>query len=442
MSFLSFQPHFKKEVGPLLRLSGPIALGLYGQILIGVVDSLMIGQVGVVQLAASSVVNGIVGSTLGVFAGMAGSIGIYISERRAHSQAFEERGALIATGLLLFGSLALGAFSLLRVLSAHFEVLGQSPAVTEAARPYLNLVSLSLLPFSVFLVFRQLWEGLERSKIPMLFIFGGIALNAVLNGFFIYGWFGFPAMGLEGAGWATLFTRGVMALGMLLTIPQVLAFSHLRPSKKWSRAILKLGIPAAAQVLFETCAFMGAGIMMGWTSEKALAAYQVTMNIASLTFMGALGLSIGVSVRVAEAIGRGEHALVEARHRGRTGIQLVLYYMSICAFVILCTSPFFPKFFVKDAEVQDLAMRLLWVAALFQLVDGLQVVTAFILRSWKDTVFPTLWIGTAYWVVSLPLGYGLVQMGVGPTGIFWGLAVGLALAGMGLVFRLYRTRRI
>jgi MATE family multidrug resistance protein len=276
---------------------------------------------------------------------------------------------------------------------------------------------------------------------------GGVALNAVLNSILIYGHLGAPALGLTGAGIATLVSRTAGVLGILFWLrrdPKVRAAWPRSWWGRWSmerfREMLHIGLPSAGMLLFESSAFAVSGIMMGWLGAVPLAAHQIAISCASLAFMFPLGLASATGMRVSHAVGAGE------RHRlrpiGFGSILLGLVVMAAFALLFGFGGPVLATWFVADPAVIALAARLLAIAALFQLADGVQVIAALALRGIMDVKVPTVITLVAYWGIALPLGYLLgIRGSFGAPGIWTGIASGLACAAVFLTVRFARKTR-
>jgi MATE family multidrug resistance protein len=300
-------------------------------------------------------------------------------------------------------------------------------------RPFFLLIAASLVPTLYFQVQRQYLDAMGRPWVGTSIMLADIALNALLNWMFIWGRLGAPALGLAGSGVATLLARSA-AVGFI-----ALWLRRERTTGgglEWARfrAMLAMGVPAGGSLLFESGAFAAAALMMGWLGATALAAHQIALSCAALTFMVPLGLSMAASIRISKALGGGRREALRAIGFG----VLVLSGLIMLAFAIvfLSAGTLLARGFTADPAVISLAAQLLGVAALFQLFDGTQVVASGALRGLTDVKVPTVITFIAYWLVSLPLGYGLAfHTGLGPRGVWIGLASGLASAAVLLATR-------
>jgi MATE family multidrug resistance protein len=320
------------------------------------------------------------------------------------------------------------------------EIVNQPPEVIPDAAGYVYRNALSVWPFYVFVVLRQTLQAHHRVAPIGLTIVVANLVNVVLNYAWIYGNFGFTAMGVLGSAWATTTSRWLMA-GLLLALgwrtlkPYV---SHVAPNlldvQPLSR-MLKLGLPIGAQMMLEGGAFNVMALLMGWLGVVQVAAHQIALNLASLTFMVPLGVSSAAAVIVGHAVGRGD---VEGVRRATVAS------LAVGAGFMLCTGGIFifaPKplaaLYTTDAMVLSFAVLLLPLAGVFQVFDGLQVVSIGLLRGLGDTRMPMIINVIGFWCIGMPvslwLGFGLDY---GAVGLWWGLVVGLVMVAGFLLARL------
>lgn len=434
------KPSLIAETRQTLVLATPIVVGQVSQMLMGVTDSIMIGRVGTVPLAASAFAGNVftVFFILGI--GLLVPVAVLVARERGARQP-EACADLLRHGTVLAVVFSLVEIALLVALSFHLDRFGQPPEVVAECKAYFLIIAVSLLPALLFQVFRQFAESLGRPGMPMIIMLAGVALNVVLNWILIYGKLGAPAWGLTGAGWATLIARILIFVVLVVWLARDDAIREYWP-KHWSlrvqafrvREMMHIGIPASGQLLFESGAFSAAAIMIGWLGAVPLAAHQIALSCAALTFMFLLGLSSAASMRVSEALGAGEHARLRPIGFGALGFGTVL--MSAFTLVFFFGASFIASRFVEDPAVVALAAKLLFVAAIFQVFDGGQVVGAGALRGLSDVKIPTLITFIAYWVIALPGGYLLGVRGPwGALGVWIALAAGLAFAAFFLALR-------
>ena len=413
--------------------------------LMGLIDSAMVGRVGVIPLAASAFANTLISVPLVFGIGLMLALGIRVSQARGSqsdsSQSEGSIGELLRHGMFL--ALVAGLLLALSVfaLGGFLDKFGQDAAVATEARPFLLWVGASL-PF-VLLMFglKNFCEALENPWPPTLILSAAVPLNVLLNWVFIYGNAGAPALGLTGAGVATFAAR-VVAFGALwfyvARSPQLSALlpTRWRAPLRWQplRVLLQLGVPSALQIVLEVGAFSMGALMVGWIGPQALAAHQIVLSCAATTFMVPLGLSMAASIRV----GAVSHQSARARAIGLNALGLALLSAGTSAtFYLLFRQPI-ARAFVADPLVIQIAAQLFLVVAIFQVVDGLQVMAAGLLRGLSDATVPMLVSLAAYWIIGLPLGYlAAFGGGLGALGVWIGLASALALAAGALVWRFW-----
>jgi MATE family multidrug resistance protein len=333
-------------------------------------------------------------------------------------------------------------------MATHLHRFGQPPEVLAIVKPFYLLFAASLIPVLFYLALRQFAEAMGHPWAPMYIMLGSVALNAVLNWVLIYGHLGVPALGLTGAGIATLGSRIVGALVIFLWLrrdPRVRAAWPVRWWGNYSRArfleLWRVGLPAAGMLLFEVTAFAFSSFMMGWLGAVPLAAHQVTITCASLAFMFPLGISLAAGMRVSHAVGAGELARRRPIAFGALGLGVAV--MGAFALAFGFGGRVIAGWFVHDPAVVALAAQLFVVAALFQMADGLQVIGAAVLRAIHDVKVPTAITFVAYWLLALPLGYVLGVRGtLGGVGVWLGIASGLAFAAVFLNVRFARLTRL
>ena len=438
----------RSELSQTLALALPITVGQVSQILMSITDCVMIGHVGRVPLAASA----FAGSVFGLFfiAGAGLLVPVSILVARAHgARRPEECTDWLRHGLAVALVVSLLEALVMVALATQLHRLGQPPEVIAAANPFFVIIAVSLIPTFLFQVLRQFSEATGRPLPPMAILFFSVGLNAFLNWVLIFGHLGAPALGLTGSGGATLLAR-------LASV--ALIWGWLRGRPEWrgrlprfgerarlTRAglaeMLRIGVPAAGQLLFEAGAFTAAALLMGWLGTVPLAAHQIALNCAAFTFMFPLGLAMAVSIRMSQALGAGRRAALRRIGFGALGASTTM--MGAFALLFALAGGVIARGFTADAEVAALAARLLLVAAVFQIFDGAQVVGAGALRGLTDVAIPTVITFVAYWLVALPGAYLLgFPAGLGAPGIWAGLAAGLACAALLLAARLARATAV
>lgn len=429
-----------------LQLAWPIILGQLSHIFLGVIDSVMVGQLGANELAAVSVSVGLF-SILMVF-GIGVSFAISPLTAIARGAADMVETEKILKNGVLNGILVGLALSLLMYFGADMlYLMEQTPEVTRLSIPYLKILALSMLPIMIFQAFRQFSEGLEIMYPALLMGLLMLPLNAFGNWLLIFGNWGFPAMGLEGAAWATTLTRLVVAIALALYVLKNRRFKAYRQlswgaslDKNVLRRLLSLGIPGGAQLIFETSAFAFAAVMVGWLGSKPLAAHQIAINLASISFMVAMGLSSAGAIRVGHA--KGQNNLLQVRSIGKSVFILAAGFMASCGVFFIFARYHLAALYINDVAVIEQAAQLLLVAAAFQIVDGIQAVGVGLLRGMEDVKRPTLYVMVAYWFLALPLGGFLAfKLNLGAMGLWIALALGLAASAALLSHRFFRLTK-
>lgn len=428
-------------------LAYPVMLSQLGQIMVGVSDSVMVGQLGTEPLAAVSLGNSIF--VLFLTFGVGISFGITPLVAKADGERNSKTIIeVLKHGFLVNGVTGFVLFFLLFLTSFIFPYLNQPEGVVVLAGPYFIIISFSIIPFMIFQVFRQFSEGLSLTRQAMIITISGNILNVFLNYLLIFGKFGFPSYGLLGAGIATLIARIYMALAMMLFVKyghyfkQYWAhFSKKGFDRNLVQNILHIGLPSGLQFIFEVGAFSFAAVMIGWLGASSLAAHQIAINLAAITYMMATGLAAATTIRVGNQLGRKDFRSM--RMAGFTGFFMSGTFMGINAIILILGRFYFPSLYIHETEVIEIASTLILIAALFQLSDGIQVVGLGALRGMADVRIPTLVTLVAYWVLALPLGYFLgFKLNLGASGIWIGLLAGLTITAVLLYIRFDRLSRL
>jgi multidrug resistance protein, MATE family len=427
----------RQEFQPMFRLAVPVVFAELGWMTMGMVDVLMVGRISPEAIGA-------VGVGTSLFIGVCiFAYGLLLGLDTLVSQAYgagkiDECHRWLVHGAALAVVLSVPFFFLLMWVTSSLDSLGLTPGVLVLARPYLAALSWSVLPLMLYGAFRRYLQGMGIVRPVMIALLAANVINLAANWILIEGHLGFPAMGVAGSAWATVFARVTMAASLLVTIlyreraTASSVFSDLRLEIRWFRRLIALGTPAAAQITLEVGVFALATALAGGLAPAALAAHQIAINYAALTFMVPLGISSAAAVRVGHAVGRRD--LHGASRAGWTAIALAVAFMLAAAVVFLAIPRLLIAAFTSDPGVLAVGVTLLFVAAVFQLFDGVQGVTTGALRGLGDTRTPMLWNLLAHWFVGLPIGYWLCfRAGFGVIGLWWGLSLGLIICGAALV---------
>jgi len=435
------------EIRRTLALAFPIIIGHLSQMLMGIADSVMIGQVGTVPLAASAFGHSLF--TVSFILGIGLLVSVSVLGARAHGAKQSSVCAeFLRHGMMMAVVLGIGGALLIYGMSLKLEIFGQPAEVNAAGENYIRIIAASLLPTLLFQVLRQFSEAIEHPWGAMGIMLASVALNVLLNWILIYGNLGAPAMGLDGAGWATLISRTVAVVGLWIWLKQLKSVTREWPGcgentawwapVVWSRVreMLQIGVPAAAQLMFEAGAFVSAAMMMGWIGTVPLAAHQIALSCASVTFMIPLGIGLATSIRIGRAVGEGR---IDALRRiGFGAIFTAVAFAVVFTVLFVFGGPLIVSGFTHESEVTTLAAQLLIIAAIFQIFDGGQAVASGALRGMADVKIPTLLTFISYWMMALPTAYFWGVRRNDPHGVWIGLAVGLAVTYVLLSWRFYR----
>jgi len=436
----------RQHVTRTLTLMVPVATSQVSDMLVHTADSIMVGHLGAsalagVTLATSAAIIFLL-FAVGFSAAITPLAGEAVGRRNmADAARYVRAGALVSTvitAILVAGLLA---------FSPWFHLLGAPADVTAQAVPYFRWIAASALFRIWFGAFKQSAEALSNTRAAMIINVATNVLNVGLNWVFIYGHLGAPEMGAEGAGLATFLARGSSVVLAWVVYRRSSFFADLRAHihdrvdpaafRQAMRRILGVGTGIGLQIVVEILGFASGAIMMGWIGATALAAHQVAINPASITFMVALGLSSAATIRVSTL--RGEGDLKGAHRAGQAALALVVGYMLIVAVLYALLRYQIPHLYISDPAVVELAATLLLWAGAFSLFDGLQVVGLGILRGYNDIRIPTILAVVSYLVITIPAGYiAAFVYGMGPSGIWLGYLIGLTFAGTTYVWRISR----
>lgn len=434
--------NYKTEARRTLHLAFPIILGELAQISLHLVDTAMIGALGYKELAAAALVLNVINIPFVLGIGVTISVAQMVS--LAHGQ-FDRQlishylynGFILCTiaAIVISGALIGGTHVL-------YHLDQKDPQVVAYAIPLMRVMGLSIIPMILFMTLKQFADGLQYTKTAMVLSISAVPLNAILNWLFIYGHWGLPAFGLIGAGYATLITRTLIFIILAIVILRHRIFrSYIAVAKnQWYikgstiRQLLKIGIPSSLQIGMEAGAFAVSGIIMGTISAATQAAHQIALSCASFTFMVSMGLSQAGSIRVSNAFGAGELKRISVI--GKSTVVLALIYGSACCLLFILLRYQLPHLFNNNTEVLSLAATFLLMAAVFQISDSIQAISAGLLRGIKDVNIPTIFIAVAYWALGIPIGALLAfHFNMGGVGIWLGLIAGLSFSALFLTIR-------
>ena len=434
--FQKYKLHYQTN----LKLAIPIVISQLGHTLVHTADSVIVGHfAGTIPLAAVALVNSIFMVIMVIGIGVSYGLTPLIAQQSGKKN-FKECGKLLANSLLI--NTILGIFLYVFI---HFgslliiDNLDQTPEVVKEAKPYLTLLSLSIIPLMVFMTFKQFAEGLGFTKQAMMISLWGNVFNICLGVIFVKGLFGINPMGVSGVGWSTLTDRSIMAIVMAVYVMRskhfkayLKSFSISSIDRIRSLSILKIGTPVAMQYTFEVSAFSAAAIFIGTIGAVEQAAHQVAINMVSMTYMMASGISAAATIKTGNNFGMKD--FLNLRLSAISSYHIVLVFMSFTAILFAGFNQYLPWIYTSDQAVINIAAHLLIIGGIFQLFDGTQVVGLGILRGIGDVNIPTLITFVAYWIIGLPVGYYLgISLGMGANGVWYGLTLGL-LVSAGLLF--------
>ena len=418
----------RREVGPMLNLAVPVVVAEMSWVTMGTVDILMVRALGPSAIGAVGV-----GSMLFLALAVFG-IGVLLGLDTVIAQSFgagqrDECHRWFVHGVVMSVMLTIPLTLVAWVAIARLDLWGFDLTVLNLTEPYLRIVTWSVLPLLLYTAFRRYLQAMGVVKPTMVILLTANLVNVLANWMLIHGNLGAPALGVDGAGWATFISRSYLALGLLSVVVWRDArtdYGLRRVSwvieRSRLRQLLWLGLPAAMQVTLEVGVFSAASALAGRLAPVALAAHQITLNMASFTFMVPLGLASAAAVRVGHAVGRQD--TYGANQAGWTAVMLGVFCMAFASAIFLLIPSRLMGLFTVDLTVVDLGVTLLFVAAIFQIFDGLQGVLTGALRGIGDTRTPMFLNLAGHWAFGLPLGYTICfVLGYGVVGLWIGLIV-------------------
>ena len=449
--------NYTKEFKYNWRLAAPVMLGMLGHTFVSFVDNVMVGQLGTAELAAVSLGNSFMFIAMSIGIGFSTAITPLIAEADGEKN-FEKGKSSFKHGLFLCTILGIAVYLFVLLMKPLMYYMKQPVEVVELAIPYLNFVAISLVPLVVFQAFKQFSDGLSMTRYPMYATLIANVLNVFFNYVFIFGKLGFPEFGIVGAAYGTLISRVIMVLFLWwLLKSKDKSKNYLKDIKIFAldklmlKKLINLGAPSAMQMFFEVAIFTAAIWLSGLLGKNPQAANQIAINLASMTFMVAMGLSVASMIRVGNQ--KGLKNYTELRR-----IAFSIFLMATIFGIIFCIMFFalhnhLPKLYLDfddmknltdNTEVVSIASKLLFLAAIFQISDSLQVVILGALRGLQDVRIPTVITFIAYWLIGFPISWFLgKEDAYGSFGIWLGLLAGLTSAAILLYIRFnYLTKRL
>ena len=434
--FYKYKPHYQTN----LKLAIPVVISQLGHTLVHTADSIIVGHfAGTIPLAAVALVNSIFMVVVVIGMGISYGLTPLIAQESGRKN-FKECGKLLANSLLINAVVGIILYIFVYYGSlAIIDRMNQTPEVVREAKPYLALLGLSIIPLMVFMTFKQFAEGLGFTKQAMMISLWGNLFNICLGIIFVKGLFGIEPMGVSGVGWSTLADRAIMAIVMAIYVLRskyfkdyIKSFTLRAIDRVRSLGILKIGAPVAMQYTFEVSAFSAAALFIGTIGAVEQAAHQVAINLASMTYMMASGISSAATIKTGNNFGKED--FMNLRLSAISSYHIVLGFMAVTAILFIGLNQYLPWIYTTDQSVIAIASQLLIIAGFFQLFDGTQVVGLGVLRGIGDVNIPTVITFIAYWIIGLPIGYYLgISLNMGANGVWYGLTAGL-LVSSGLLF--------
>ena len=448
---------YTKEFKYNWQLAAPVMLGMLGHTFVSFVDNIMVGQLGTAELAAVSLGNSFMFIAMSLGIGFSTAITPLVAEADS-SKNFEKGKSAFKHGLFLCTVLGVLLFLLVFFAKPLMYLMKQPIEVVELAIPYLDLVAFSLVPLIIFQGFKQFSDGLSMTRYPMYATIIANVVNVALNYVLIFGKLGFPELGIVGAAYGTLISRFVMLWYLWILLKKkekskdfVTNIKLFVLDKLMLRKLISLGAPSAMQMFFEVAIFTAAIWLSGLLGKNPQAANQIALNLSSMTFMVAMGLSVASMIRIGNQKGLKQY--FELRRIAFSLFLLGTIFAIGFGLTFFLFHEYLPRIYVDfddvvnyndNMEVVSIASKLLLAAAIFQISDSVQVVVLGALRGLQDVKIPTIITFVSYWLVGFPISYFLgKEEAYASFGIWLGLLAGLTTASVLLYIRFnYLTKRL
>lgn len=440
MNIKSYIPFYKRN----LSLAIPVMITQAGQMVVQFADNIMVGQLGTSQFAGVGFANALFSMGLVFCTCFTQGLIPFIGQsygRGEHGKVSE----YFTNGILLNALMCIAVMAIMMAAVPLMDHMGQDPRILGYAREYYRIMVWSLAPFIIFYVLRALTEGVGNTKYTMYITVFCNVLNIFLNWVLIFGHFGVEAMGVEGAAWATFISRcAMLGIGIAILLSGKLYKRYLGDIRfralnfSQFKDVMKTSFPMSFQGLVEVTTFSIAGIMAGWFGEVAMAAHQASQTIITFSFMVAQGVGVAATIRVSHQYG--EKRFADARKAGFAASHISIALMALAGITFILFNDVIPYIFTQDHHVAEIASKLLYVAAAFQLFDAVQLSALASLRALADVKWPLVTSLFTYYVIGLPFAYFAgTTFGLGPVGVWLGLLAGLMLAA---ILFLYRFNKI
>lgn len=436
--FRNLSLHYRETI----KLGVPIVLGQIAIVAVGLADNIMVGRFATEDLAASSFVNSVFNIPilfgLGFSYGLTPLVGQFFGRGE-----YARIGGLLRNSLL--ANLIVGVLLtvVMCILYLNVDLLGQPEELLPLIRPYYLLQLASLVFVMLFNSFKQFADGITDTQTPMWIMLGGNLFNIIGNYILIYGYLGFPAMGLTGAGIATLISRVLMLVAFVFYFFRSRAYQLYVEGYRRSRyngtdllRLNKMGVMVGLQMGMETALFSITGVMVGWLGTLSLAAHQVVISLSTLGFMVYYGVGAAISVRVSNYYGRGD--LKNVRQATISGLHLILALALVVSLFFLITRRYIGYVFTTSDEVVAIVATLMYIMIFYQFGDSLQITYANALRGVTDVTSMAVISFVGYFLIALPVAYlaGFV-LDWGLVGVWISYPVGLFGTGIMMCVRYY-----
>tara|TARA_B100001059_G_scaffold66662_1_gene63209 strand:- start:1900 stop:3204 length:1305 start_codon:yes stop_codon:yes gene_type:complete len=422
---------------------------MLGHMFVSFADNVMVGQLGAAELAAVSLGNSFFFIAMSLGIGFASAITPIVAEADSAKNPVGVKNAL-KHGLILCGLLSGILYSLMLLAKPVMRNMDQPLEVVDLAIPYLDIIAISIIPLVIFEALKRFSDGLSNTKHPMYATIVANIINVVINYLLIFGSFGFPKLGIIGAGIGTLISRVIMVIFLWIIFTKNKRFKLYVTEIKFKitnikifKKITDIGLPSAFQMLFEVGIFTAAIWMSGVLGKNYQAANQIAFNLSAMTFMVGIGLGVAATIRVGNQ--KGLFDFVALRKIAFSIFLLTVLIEIIFALMFFILKDWLPTLYLdteniskisENGEVILIASKLLLIVALFQIFDGLQVVILGALRGLQDVKIPTLITFIAYWLIGFPICFYLgLYTPLKSIGIWIGLLISLAVSSILLYLR-------
>lgn len=429
-------------------MSVPVVLTQVGHIVVGIVDNIFLGRIGKTEQAAGILANNLYVLLLVFAIGVSYASTPFITNAKENNNV-KEQANLFKNSLWLNMGISVFLFLILFFSSEALHHMQQPKDVVTLSIPFYQVLIFSIIPVSLFFTCKQYCEGIGNTMAALYISAIGNLINIILNYTLIYGKLGLPELGYMGSAYASFIARLFMGISFLVLVFKSPVLNAIKPwfgkvslnyTTLWKLA--KIGINSAMQFTFEVAAFAIAGLMAGKLGTESIDAHGIALSLAAFTYMFSSGLGSVSTMMVGKFLAQNDKVLL--KQSVKTIFQLVVLIMGGFTLMFLLLNTVLPGFFTKEADILELASRLLIIAALFQLFDGLQVTAIGMLRGFEEAVYPTFITLIGYWGLALPIAWYLAfKQEQGVMGIWSGLLISLIFVALGLLWRLrFRLKKL